>query len=95
TLAERKKMLYDDPDLSVVEAHRVFCIRCEKWLKLDEVKLSAILALQKRRDTIVNDPDAAIVEPRRVQCGICERWIKGSSTQEYSTHHWLKHKKKC
>jgi hypothetical protein len=41
------------------------------------------------------DPDVAIVEPRRVKCGLCERWIKGSNTQEYSSHHWLKHKRKC
>lgn len=41
------------------------------------------------------DPDAAIVESRRVKCGLCDRWIKGSNTQEYSSHHWLKHKRKC
>ncbi|KAF8572535.1 hypothetical protein K439DRAFT_252343, partial [Ramaria rubella] len=51
TLAERKKMLYDDPDLSVVEAHRVFCIRCEKWLKLDEVKLYAASVWRCHKNT--------------------------------------------
>jgi len=44
---------------------------------------------------MLDDPDAAIVESRRVKCGICDRWIKGSNTQEYSLHHWVKHRKKC
>lgn len=56
---------------------------------------ASLIALERRRQTIVLDPDAAIVEPRKVKCGICERWIKGSNTQEYSLHHWHKHKKKC
>lgn len=54
-----------------------------------------ITALEKRRAAMLADPDAAIVESRRIQCRLCERWIKGSNTQEYSSHHWLKHKKKC
>ena len=44
---------------------------------------------------MLKDPDAAIVESRRIKCGLCDRWIKGSNTQEYSSHHWLKHKRKC
>lgn len=44
---------------------------------------------------MLSDPDAAVVESRKVKCRICDRWIKGSSTQEYSLHHWLKHRKKC
>ena len=44
---------------------------------------------------MLSDPDVAIVESRRVKCGLCDRWIKGSNTQEYSSHHWLKHKRKC
>lgn len=56
---------------------------------------SPAAALKKRRDGMLADPEAAIVEPRRVKCRMCDRWIKGSNTQEYSSHHWLKHKNKC
>lgn len=51
--------------------------------------------IQQRREMLESDPDIAIVESRRVKCGLCDRWIKGSTSQEYSAHHWLKHKRKC
>ncbi|GJJ11558.1 hypothetical protein Clacol_005792 [Clathrus columnatus] len=67
----------------------------EPFAKQTPQKKASLIALERRRQTIILDSDAAVVEPRRVKCGICERWIKGSNTQEYSLHHWLKHKKKC
>ncbi|KIJ34804.1 hypothetical protein M422DRAFT_262990 [Sphaerobolus stellatus SS14] len=58
-------------------------------------KKASLISLERRRQTMLEDPDAAEVESRRVKCGICSRWIKGSNTQEYSLHHWIKHRKKC
>jgi hypothetical protein len=42
---------------------------------------------------MLTEVDASI-KSRRAKCAIRERWIQGSSTQENSLHHRLKHKKK-
>jgi hypothetical protein len=56
---------------------------------------ATLAALERRRYAMLTDVDVSIVESRRVKCGICEQWIKGGNNQEYSLHHWLKHKEKC
>jgi hypothetical protein len=44
-------------------------------------------------NALVTDIDASIES--HAKCTIRECWINSSGTQEYSLHHWLKHKKKC
>jgi hypothetical protein len=51
SVEERKQLLHGDPDISIVKPHRVFCRLCDKWLKLDEVKLYAASVWRCHKNT--------------------------------------------
>ncbi|KAF8532405.1 hypothetical protein JB92DRAFT_993391 [Gautieria morchelliformis] len=72
SLQERQQMLLDDPDISVVEPHRVFCNRCDKWLKLDATKLYATSAWRSHRNTKSHNmrpPNATTPAPHLLKDG--------------------------
>ncbi|KAF8495019.1 hypothetical protein BU17DRAFT_103681 [Hysterangium stoloniferum] len=60
SVEERKQLLHDDPDILIVEPHRVFCRRCDKWLKLDEVKLYAASVWRCHKNTKSHSARASI-----------------------------------
>ncbi|KAF8532376.1 hypothetical protein JB92DRAFT_990739 [Gautieria morchelliformis] len=72
SLQERQQMLLDDPDISVVEPHRVFCNRCDKWLKLNQTKLYAASVWRSHRNTKSHNmrpPNATAPAPHLLKDG--------------------------